>query len=235
MTRSGGERTSRSAHSFLAAGQSLDDLEVRLRDFGGSMIEVDVLAHAGGLVVAHDDGQLSRAGLVRFDDALREVSRVLPPGVRVNVDVKQIGYESEVIEALRAHEMVSRTLLSSMELQTLATLRDIAPESQLGWSVPRARRDYLGNLFTAPLVQPVLQFHRLVLPRRVGQAIRSGRVDAVMANWRVVTARLVHSVHEAGGDIYAWTVDDPDRCRRLERLGVDGVITDNPQLLAPTQ
>jgi glycerophosphoryl diester phosphodiesterase len=37
-------------------------------------------------------------------------------------------------------------------------------------------------------------------------------------------------VAESGGELYVWTVDDAARIRRLEALGVTGVITNDPRL-----
>ena len=37
-------------------------------------------------------------------------------------------------------------------------------------------------------------------------------------------------MHEAGGEVYVWTVDDARRIRAFEALGVDGVITNDPRL-----
>ena len=51
-----------------------------------------------------------------------------------------------------------------------------------------------------------------------------------MAHWRLVTPRLVRHVREAGGELYVWTVDEPERIRALARLGVTGVITNDPRL-----
>ena len=51
-----------------------------------------------------------------------------------------------------------------------------------------------------------------------------------MAHWRLVTPTLVRALREAGGDLYVWTVDDRDQIRRLEALGVTGVITNDPRL-----
>jgi glycerophosphoryl diester phosphodiesterase len=45
-----------------------------------------------------------------------------------------------------------------------------------------------------------------------------------------VSARLVRAVGDAGGELYVWTVDDPDRIVALERLGVTGIITNDPRL-----
>jgi glycerophosphoryl diester phosphodiesterase len=41
-------------------------------------------------------------------------------------------------------------------------------------------------------------------------------------------------VHRAGGELYVWTVDDRERIARLEALGVDGVITNDPRLFVPS-
>jgi glycerophosphoryl diester phosphodiesterase len=40
-------------------------------------------------------------------------------------------------------------------------------------------------------------------------------------------------VHEAGGELYVWTVDDAEAIAGLEALGVDGVITNDPRLFGP--
>jgi glycerophosphoryl diester phosphodiesterase len=75
-----------------------------------------------------------------------------------------------------------------------------------------------------------LAAYRLLLPARAAAAVRAGAVDAVMAHWRLVTVRLVATVRGAGGDVYAWTVDDAARIARLADLGVTGVITNDPRL-----
>jgi glycerophosphoryl diester phosphodiesterase len=51
-----------------------------------------------------------------------------------------------------------------------------------------------------------------------------------MSHQVLVSRRLVRHVHEAGGQLYVWTVDDAAKIRALEELGVDGVITNDPRL-----
>jgi glycerophosphoryl diester phosphodiesterase len=53
-----------------------------------------------------------------------------------------------------------------------------------------------------------------------------------MAHWRLVNPSLVGAVTAAGGELYVWTVDELPRMRALERLGVTGVITNDPRLFA---
>jgi glycerophosphoryl diester phosphodiesterase len=54
-----------------------------------------------------------------------------------------------------------------------------------------------------------------------------------MAHRLLVSRLLVQRVHEAGGQLYVWTVDDAQEIARLEALGVDAVITNDPRLFAP--
>jgi glycerophosphoryl diester phosphodiesterase len=54
-----------------------------------------------------------------------------------------------------------------------------------------------------------------------------------MVHWRLVTRLLVRAVHRAGGEIYVWTVDDRRRIERLEAMGVDAVISNDPRLFVP--
>jgi glycerophosphoryl diester phosphodiesterase len=63
--------------------------------------------------------------------------------------------------------------------------------------------------------------------------IRSGEIDALMANHFLVTPALVRAVTGAGGELYVWTVDAGDRIERYERWGVTGVITNDPRLFGP--
>ena len=53
-----------------------------------------------------------------------------------------------------------------------------------------------------------------------------------MAHHRLATPELVEAVHGAGGELYVWTVDDAEHIRRLEAMGADAVITNDPRLFA---
>ena len=68
------------------------------------------------------------------------------------------------------------------------------------------------------------------LPRRqLAQA--ATWADQVNPRHRGLTASYVTAVHEAGLSCYAWTVDRPADMARVVALGVDGVITNRPELL----
>ena len=46
-----------------------------------------------------------------------------------------------------------------------------------------------------------------------------------------VDAKLIEAVHAADAQIHLWTVNDPDDMARFLELGVDGIVTDRPDLL----
>ena len=156
----------------------------------------------------------------------------LPAHVEINVDVKLAGYEEVVVRAIERHDLVARTLVSTMEESSLAVLRDRHPHIALGWSLPRVRRDPLRNPFTAVPAMLVVAYLRTALPSVVANRIQRGEIDAVMVHWRLATPRLASSVRSAGGELYVWTVDDRQRIIELGRMGVSGIITNDPRLFA---
>jgi glycerophosphoryl diester phosphodiesterase len=195
---------------------------------GVDMIEFDVLPHGGRLVLAHDDDDVADA--ITLEDGLTHLA---PTGVDLDVDLKMPGYEAQVVEALREHGLVSRALISTLYMRSLVAIREIEPALRLGWSVPRVRRDYTRSPLWAVPAYAIAARMRRRLPAAAARHISAGRCDAVMAHWRLVTPRLVSTVAAAGGELYVWTVDDAAMIRRLEAMGVTGVITNDPRLFAP--
>lgn len=201
---------------------------------GVDMIEFDVLSeHADGtgeLYLAHDYGALRAGTALTLEEGLAHLAGETFAAVELDVDLKLRGYELRALDALRRHGLVARTLVSTMELDSLAVLRAQEPSLRLGWSVPKLRRDPMRSVWTrGPAIAWGLAY-RTALPRYAAAAIRSGRADALMCHWRLVTTGLVRHVQAAGGELYVWTVDDAAAIARLEAMGVDGVISNDPRL-----
>jgi glycerophosphoryl diester phosphodiesterase len=207
---------------------------------GVDMIEFDVLPALGPdgrpdrlhgeLLLAHDYRDAAARTPLTLEEGLAHLASPVFAPLEFDVDLKLPGYEARVVEALRAHGLVERSLVSSTYSDSLARIRALEPALRLGWSVPRARRDYTqSKLYVAPALAAILVARR-ILPRRAASELRAGRCDALMVHWRLVTRRLVEAVHEARGELYVWTVDEAPRIRALEALGVTGVITNDPRL-----
>ena len=219
----------------IAPGNTVASFEAAVHA-GVDMIEFDVLPErldgTGQLFLAHDydDLRKRRADVLTLAEGL---DHLCGTGLELDVDLKLPGYEERVVQELRARSYDDRVIVSTMEPESLKRLRELAPHMRLGWSVPRLRRNPFDSKLTMGPAFLALQVAKRILPRRAARAIRSGAVDALMANHHLVTPALVRSVLAAGGEIYVWTVDAGDRIQRYQGWGVTGVITNDPRLFHP--
>jgi glycerophosphoryl diester phosphodiesterase len=220
---------------LIAPGNTLESFDAALAA-GVDMVEFDVLPEfqdgSGRLVLAHDFTVTASRAPLTLEEGLAHFCQDAWAGVELDVDLKAPGYEERVVAALREHGLVSRSLISTMEESSLEIIRGIAPDIRLGWSVPKVRRNYLAHPLTRYPALAIAKYVQRSFPGRAAQAIREGRVDAIMSHYALVTRRLAEAIAEAGGELYVWTVDDAVHIAELERIGVTGVITNDPRLFA---
>jgi glycerophosphoryl diester phosphodiesterase len=224
----------------IAPGNTLASFDAALAH-GCDMVEFDVLPerdeasgeYTGRLVLAHDFKDAARRDALTLEEGLDHLAGQAFAQVELDVDLKTHGYEERVIAALRERGMESRTLISTMEVVSLPVLRRASRDVRIGWSVPKVKRNYLAHPATKPLALATVQILRRTVPRAVTRAMRAGEIDAVMSHFSLVTPHFVRAVRRAGGELYVWTVDDAQRIRRFERMGVTGVITNDPRLFDP--
>lgn len=217
----------------IAPGNTTASFDAALAH-GCDMVEFDVLPEhddgSGELILAHDYRDAEGRTPLTLDEGLDHLCTDAFAGVELNVDLKLPGYEERVIAALRARGLESRVLISTMEVASLPVVRRASAAVRLGWSVPKVRRNYLAHPATRPLALATVQLWRRTVPRAVARAMRAGEIDAVMSHFSLVTPHFVRTVRAAGGELYVWTVDDAERIRRFERMGVAGVTTNDPRL-----
>lgn len=227
------KRVGHKGAALLAPGNTYASFDVAVST-GVDMIEFDVLPARLGerLLLAHDYDDAAWRLPHTLEEALAHLASEPFAGVEFDVDLKLPGYELRVVDALRDSGMLDRALISSQYRSSLVVIRAAEPSVRLGWSVPKLRRDPFRSRGTTLGALVAIQAAHAILPARAERAIRSGDCDALMAHWRLVTPRLVRSVKAAGGELYVWTVDELSRLRALERLGVTGVITNDPRLFA---
>jgi len=202
---------------------------------GVDMIEFDVLPvnwrepETTPLVLAHDYKH-DLSAVPTLDEGLAYLSSPAFDGIEFDVDLKIPGYERRVVEALREHGLVERSLVSSQHMRSLTAVRAIEPRLRVGWSVPRIRHDYTtSNLWLIPALFG-LAILRRALPGRAVKALGAERCDALMVHHKLVSPKLVRAIERAGGELYVWTVDDAATIRRLEAMGVAAIITNDPRL-----
>jgi glycerophosphoryl diester phosphodiesterase len=207
----------------LAPENTLESIRLAL-ELGCDLVEVDVLELGGELVLAHSLGELP-AARATLDDALALVVRT---GGGVQVDLKTPGAEAAVADALRRHDAVERALVSSFHPGSLRALRALAPELALGLTYPADRHGLSTRRPFSALVGPALAALRTALALRIARLLRRARANVAVLHYQVASPAVIARCHALDVPALAWTVLSAEELRRLDELGVDGVIVDDP-------
>lgn len=138
------------------------------------------------------------------------------PDVSVVVDMKSDGLESalaSLIDDLKAHDRLIVGSFSDARIDRFVELTRGRVAVSAGPTLARA----------------------WLLASRVGR--RGGgspsalQLPTHMRGIRVVDERLVRAAHSAGVQVHVWTVNHPDEMEKLLDIGVDGLVTDRPDIL----
>jgi len=246
-----GDRFLRIAHRGAAAlgrENTLGAFE-RAVEVGVDFVEFDVLDLADGtLVLAHSDDLLEAshgavAGRVRplRLAELREVAPDLPTldqaldffasaGVGLHADVKCARHGREVAAALRSHGLLGRAVASSFWTQALNDLRAEEPGLAVGITYPEDRYGLARRRLIAPLVPSAVGLLGRALPRRIPRWLKSTDANAAMLHYAVLSKATIARCHGLGAAVWTWTVNEPELLERVDALGVDGVISDDPRV-----
>ena len=231
-------------------GFSLDGLENTMAAFeaavglGVRYLETDVHATRDGRLIAFHDAHLDRvtdrSGRVRdLDWAQVSQARIdgrepVPllddvlaawPQVRVNIDVKAAGAIGPLAEVIRRTGCQDRVLIGSFSDRRRRAVLRLLPDRRLAFSLG------VGSTAAAVLAS-------LLGQGRIGRAaVRAAlggaaclQVPPMSNGIPVITRRLLDAVHAAGGQVHAWTIDDPRQMAELLDLGVDGLVTNRADL-----
>jgi glycerophosphoryl diester phosphodiesterase len=154
---------------------------------------------------------------------LREVLAAFP-GVLLNIDIKQTApsvepYEEALARMLIDHDRSDDVIVTSFQDAALVAFSAAAP-----------------RIATSAGLLAVAGFWRGVQdgdasPPMTHAAIQ---VPTEFEGATVVDEPFVRSAHAAGAAVHVWTIDDRSEMERLVALGVDGIMSDMPSVLAPT-
>jgi glycerophosphoryl diester phosphodiesterase len=224
------KRVGHKGADHVSPGNTLASFEAAL-EHGVDMIEFDVLRLADGrLVLAHDYEDAQRPDALTLAEGLDHFAGEAYADVELNVDLKLPGYEREVVDGLSARGLSERTVISTHYLESIDLIGKLDPAQRRGLSVPRLTSDPTKSAWKRPIALSIAVLVRRLLPLNARRMIRAGRFEALMCQWRLVSPALVRAVHDAGGQLYVWTVDDAALIAKLSAMGADGVISNDPRL-----
>ncbi len=199
---------------------------------GAQWVEIDVQETADGeVVVIHDSDLMKIAGLdlkvwdatveeitavdigsffdPKFHDervpTLREILALCKGRIGIIIELKSYGHgqmlEQRVIDLVEASGSVKEVQCMSLKAEIVSRLKTMRPQWRIG----------------------------LLLSLAIGD-VRKIEADFLAVNARFATSQMVQKAHEANKLLYAWTLNDPVSVSKMVGRGVDGVITDYPDM-----
>lgn len=212
----------------LAPPNTIQAVEAAL-ELGVELVELDVFGRPDKtLVLGHSRKELGEEP-VTLEDVFAFLAEGVPD-VGLVADLKGAGWEQELVQALRRHGLVERAVASTSDVGSLQVLRRIEPRLARSRTYPRGRLFFGRRRTSIPVTGPVLAAMRLALPYRIAGLSKEVGASAMTLKYQVVSRSVVERCHELGIAVLVWTVNDRALFRRLDALGVDGVISDDPRI-----
>ncbi len=151
--------------------------------------------------------------------ALREVFERFPK-LLIDIDLKEPlpGKEERVWQTILQARATDRVIVGSFDCASIQRFRRIS-----GGAVPTSacpREVVAFTLLRGPLAP---------LARPAYQALQ---VPEAQQGIRIVSPASIRRAHALGVKVHVWTINEPGDMERLLDWGVDGIITDRPDLLA---
>jgi glycerophosphoryl diester phosphodiesterase len=209
MPRRERENTLPSFRAALSAGADAIELDVHATSDGVVVVHHDPVA-ADGLEIALTPAQVLAASMVARGlelPSLESVCALVAGRAELLVEIKGAGIADAVLEVLRGYD--GPYAMHSFDHASIGRVARREPALRLGLLFDSAVHDVAGLLATF------------------------GARDA-WPEHSLVDERLVRSAHGAGARVLAWTVNDAAEAARLERIGVDGLCSDDITMLGQT-
>ena len=124
-------------------------------------------------------------------------------------------------------------MVSTMEMYSLARIRELAPELRRGWTYPKVTKDWTSKRWAKAPMLAALLVMRQRLPGLAAQELPQLGVSAMWVYHPLVSARLARIATIAEVELIAWTVDDLKRMKRLQRARRPRPLHERPAPLRP--
>jgi glycerophosphoryl diester phosphodiesterase len=209
------ENTMRSFRSAIAVGCDLIECDVHLSSDGRLVVihdhTLDRTTNGSGLVRDFTAAELRRldAGEGERIPLLQEVIELALGKVGLVIEVKQVpplypGLEDKLLNMLRQLGAVPECAVVSFNHQVIHQLRKVEPSLQLG----------------------ILEGARPMHPARM---LREAGADVYSPHWGAADPQLVKEVHDAGGAVAVWPVDDDTAVAWCKYCKPDSLFSNRPK------
>jgi glycerophosphoryl diester phosphodiesterase len=193
--------------SFEAAlDQGADGVELDVRLSGDGQLIVVHSPVVGGLLVKSTPFEKFRNLGNGYEIPLLEgVLKRFSGRTFLDIELKERGFEEQAIAMIKRHAEIKDVMISGLNTDMLNKVHELQPDVQLGFIYNRTQEE---------------------------QSRHNSPIDFVIPQFRLASRELIEDVHDEDLQVFAWTVNQETEMRRLLSLGVNGIITDKPGLLA---
>ena len=215
---------------------------------GVDWVEVDArLSRDNALILMHDkklnrttngEGYVSRKSLkeirrLKIKDrnltvpVIEEVFDVIKKSkTRLNIEVKTLWPALQLIKLIREYKLYDQVMISSGSITALKVVKLELPTLKTAlifFNSNHPKWDY----FATSIAKLSFELtNRLIL-----FVAKSARVDNVHISYPFATNGFIKRLHKRGYKVNVWTVNTRALMRKLIKNGVDGIITNRPDLL----
>jgi glycerophosphoryl diester phosphodiesterase len=149
--------------------------------------------------------------LATFEEVLREFGKK----IAFDIEIKTPGFEDDIIQLLRRYPPVNPLMISSYHSAVIRRIKELDPSINTGLVVGKSSIVRLA-------IMPFTIFRRHLL---------RSKANSAHLNLNIASEAIISELTESGFEIYIWTVNYEKDMKRFIALGVDGIITDKPDLL----
>lgn len=192
-------------------------------ELGANAVEFDVRrAKDGALVVIHDDNlrRVFAADLTVNESTLADLkgaSRSLVPTLaealdaldgnvaKILVELKEPGCEGKVLDLVKSMSLLDRVILASFHEEVLGTIRTLDKSVETG----------------------------LIYARHKDPIASAGRLGVryLIPLYRLIRGKDILEAHAKGLKVIVWTINSRDEAVAHALKGVDGIVSDRPDIL----
>lgn len=144
------------------------------------------------------------------------------PQMRYVIEIKltENPIDRPLCDLIRQHNMQDKVMIASFHDEAMQSFRETCPEVATSASRTEVRNFVLlGKIFLSGFLAPHYQ------------SIQPPFDPKESMNIPIMTERFIREAHAKNIKVEPWTVDDPELMKQYIEWGVDGIITDRPDLM----
>ena len=164
------------------------------------------------------DGFPFRARGIGVPTLAQVLGRYRDARIIIELKVNSVALARATVDTVRAAGAIERVCLGSFGRRVLCAVRALEP----AMATSAAREEVRWALYRSWCRWPVSR-----------PAYDGYQVPEWAGHTKVVSPRFIEAAHRAGLAVQVWTVDAEEDVRRLLGWGVDGLITDRPDVVVP--